>query len=944
MLKIGTWNIQGWRTKEKEVLREIKEMDMDIVILTETKKKGKGEERFEDYVFFWSGVEKHMRAKSGVAIIIKNKWIRKVIDVEYIDERILKIILNIFGQTVVVFGIYAINDDASADVKETFFENLSEQLEKVNLIHEIILIGDLNSRVGNVDDDVVGRFGEEIKNDNGNRLINLCREKEYIIANTIFSHKNIHKYTWENPTRGLKSIIDLIIVKKNRRMVVQDVRVHRKPECGTDHHMVVGKFLLFGNNRQKSKNGINQSGLSDMEEVIYKTDLLKEESIKWLYQSRLNHKLDMGIQGTPEQMYEHMKKCITEAAQEALGTKENMNKYTEHFSIQLEQLIEEKKKLYLKWIKDKDMDSRRKYVELRRKVKMKVREEKNQYWENLCSDINNNLPYNRSSEAWKIIKSIRSPKKERGFIQVIKPAQWIEHYTELLQEHRAEYIQEWQIEKAVNMTAEITEDDVERATRIAKNNKAPGPGNIRMELIKYGGKNLMKFITTIFNKIENGEEIPNEWNKSYITSIYKKGDKKNVNNYRGISVLPSIMRLFSRVIKDKMNKFVNFKEEQSGFRANRSCLDNIHCIRLLIEKNKAKNIDTHMTFIDLEKAYDSVPRKMLWIAMKRMNIPLKWINIVKQMYKSTTAQIKLGRRITQEIILTKGLKQGCTLSPMLFNIYIDQALEIWYKKCAGMGFVIGDNTLHSLLFADDQVIFSQDEEDMEYMVRKIDEEYRKWGLNINYNKTEYLCVGKEVSNIVINNEIIRKCDSFKYLGTHITSTGTCQKDIDSKIALGKQATKILHGLLWSKNISKVVKKMMFQGIVENIMLYGAEMWPITQKTRDRIRTVELDFMRRSLQLTRQDRVKTQYIWDKMEINCSVTKKLENKQLQWYGHVERMSETRWPKQILQYSPRGKRRRGRPAMKWKSHIANAMEERGLQIGDWNNRQLWKQKTNS
>lgn len=91
------------------------------------------------------------------------------------------------------------------------------------------------------------------------------------------------------------------------------------------------------------------------------------------------------------------------------------------------------------------------------------------------------------------------------------------------------------------------------------------------------------------------------------------------------------------------------------------------------------------------------------------------------------------------------------------------------------------------------------------MVRKIDEEYRKWGLNINYNKTEYLCVGKEVSNIVINNEIIRKCDSFKYLGTHITSTGTCQKDIDSKIALGKQATKILHGLLWSKNISKVVK-------------------------------------------------------------------------------------------------------------------------------------------
>ena len=944
MLKIGTWNIQGLGTKQKEVIGEIQEMNMDIVILTETKKKGKGEERLGNYIQFWSGVEKHVRAKSGVAILIKNKWIRKVTDVEYIDDRIMKVVINIFGQIIVIFGVYAINDDATIDIKESFFEKLDEEVGKVNSNHEVIIIGDLNSRVGKLDDDVVGRFGEETKNDNGNRLINLCREQEYVIANTKFQHKEIHKYTWENPTRGLKSIIDLIIVRKNRKMVVQDVRVHRKPECGTDHHMVVGKFLIFGQKRLRNRDGSNQPDLHEIDDMVYKTDLLKEESIKWLYQNRIKHKLDMEIQGTPEKMYEHMTHCIKEAAQEALGTKNNIKKYRENFSIQLEQLIENKKKAYLEWIKDKDINSRKKYVELRRNVKVKVREEKNQYWENLCRDISNSLPYNRSTEAWKTIKNIRSSKKERGFIQVISPVQWIEHYIDLLQEHRLEYLQEWQIGKIENPVIEITEEDVEKAIRRAKNNKAPGPGNIRMELLKYGGNNLIKYITKMFNKIENGEQIPKEWNKSYITSIYKKGDKKCVNNYRGISVLPSIMRIFARVIKDKINNIVIFKEEQSGFRSNRSCLDNIHCIRLLIEKNKAKNIETHMTFIDLEKAYDSIPRIMLWTAMERMNIPLKWINIVKQIYRNTTAQIKLGRRLTQEIVLTKGLKQGCTLSPMLFNIYVDQALEVWYKKCDRMGFEIGDKTFHSLLFADDQVLFAQDGDDMEYMVRKIDEEYRKWGLNINYNKTEYMCIGKEVSNLVVNNEIIKKCDSFKYLGSHISSLGTCQKDIDSKIALGRQATRVLHGLIWNKNISKEVKKMMFHSLVENIMLYGAEMWPVTQKTRDRIRTVELDYMRRCLQLTREDRIRTEKIWDKMEINCSITKKLENKQLQWYGHVERMPEERWPKQILQYSPKGTRGRGRPTMKWKSHIINAMDDRGLQMGDWNDRQLWKQKTNS
>ncbi|PSN48045.1 hypothetical protein C0J52_09109 [Blattella germanica] len=128
------------------------------------------------------------------------------------------------------------------------------------------------------------------------------------------------------------------------------------------------------------------------------------------------------------------------------------------------------------------------------------------------------------------------------------------------------------------------------------------------------------------------------------------------------------------------------------------------------------------------------------------------------------------------------------------------------------------------------------------------------------------------------------------------------------------------------------------------MLYGAEMWPIATKVRDRIRTVELDYMRRCLQLTREDRVRNEVVRERMGISCSLTKTLENKSLQWYGHVERMSEERWPKKILQWSPKGKWARGRPPMKWKTFISKAMEERNLKFGDWNDRLLWKQKTNS
>ncbi len=85
----------------------------------------------------------------------------------------------------------------------------------------------------------------------------------------------------------------------------------------------------------------------------------------------------------------------------------------------------------------------------------------------------------------------------------------------------------------------------------------------------------------------------------------------------------------------------------------------------------------------------------------------------------------MGRKITQSIKTNKGLKQGCSLSPLLFNIYMEQVLETWFKNCSQMGVLINDRCLHSLLFADDQVIKASDREDMEYMLRKLKEEYEK---------------------------------------------------------------------------------------------------------------------------------------------------------------------------------------------------------------------------
>ncbi|KAJ4426091.1 hypothetical protein ANN_26900 [Periplaneta americana] len=119
-LACGTWNVQGISGKLVEVVKEIDSLEMDIVILNETKKKGKGQELIGNYIHFWSGVPKSERAKSGVAVLIKKKWKSGIIDWKEISDRIIHITIRIYESMVDVIGVYAPNNDASCDEKRAF--------------------------------------------------------------------------------------------------------------------------------------------------------------------------------------------------------------------------------------------------------------------------------------------------------------------------------------------------------------------------------------------------------------------------------------------------------------------------------------------------------------------------------------------------------------------------------------------------------------------------------------------------------------------------------------------------------------------------------------------------------------------------------------------------------------------------------------------------------
>lgn len=157
---------------------------------------------------------------------------------------------------------------------------------------------------------------------------------------------------------------------------------------------------------------------------------------------------------------------------------------------------------------------------------------------------------------------------------------------------------------------------MKKNTQKLKNRKSPGLDDIANELLKYGGQDLVKQLTTFFQKILNSGTGPREWKKSITIPIFKKGDRKTPENYRGITLLSNVMKLF---IESIFLEHIRINEEQQGFKKNRFTTDAIFMVRQLVEKATEFNKLVYMYFVNLTKAYDKIRLKDVIKALKEEN-------------------------------------------------------------------------------------------------------------------------------------------------------------------------------------------------------------------------------------------------------------------------------------------------------------------------------------
>jgi len=224
---------------------------------------------------------------------------------------------------------------------------------------------------------------------------------------------------------------------------------------------------------------------------------------------------------------------------------------------------------------------------------------------------------------YKILKQISKDVKETARIQGhIDENVFLRYYEKLW---TTTNINELQLEYDLTdyLHAFVTLDELEKVLKLTKNAKTPGQDNINSELYKYAPEEFKLRLLKFLNNIYRENCIPNEWRNAVITPIFKKGDRREPQNYRGISILNTCYKIYSRILNMKLqiySKVFMMTETQNGFRKGQSCTNPTFYLKLLIEKGREFNLETHLLFIDYEKAFDNIQRQILFNILKSRHI------------------------------------------------------------------------------------------------------------------------------------------------------------------------------------------------------------------------------------------------------------------------------------------------------------------------------------
>jgi hypothetical protein len=267
---------------------------------------------------------------------------------------------------------------------------------------------------------------------------------------------------------------------------------------------------------------------------------------------------------------------------------------------------------------------------------------------------------------------------------------------------------------------------------------------------------------------------------------------------------------------------------QAGFRKDHRCSDNVFILPTLIEKAKAKNGSLYICFVDFSKAFDTIPRELLWVRLRELKIHGEMMEAIQSIYKNVTACVKTPEGMTDTFPSEMGVKQGCPMSPTLFGLFLDPLEELLLKGNADAP-IIGDHPVPAKFFADDSQLISTSTEGLQRSIDILQEYCRTHGLFVNVEKTKIMQIGEHrIYPWTYNGKPIADVQEYKNLGMTVHATGHfAQQCADTLTTFGTRTMHALFSRCSELHInSPQLMLSLFDSLVKPVLSYGCEVWGV----------------------------------------------------------------------------------------------------------------------